>query len=329
MSSSPREGSTRLDAYPHRYARELLDFEYVSYTLDGGTSQTLDDTLTLDLTEEDEGSWDIAELTVRVTVTDKILDRVVPSSNDVALVIEGYCPANHYRFLSTVENRPLSAGEHEGPVELEYEKLRGQVKLTPFLVRTKPLGGQPSGHTGPPFAEQVGKKLAHGPRGIVDVDEPLGGKSNNLQTIPKSFDDPTFPADSGNMWYLDLTDEASPKLYINSDHGYLESLFEDKGQHGRGRVRQLVVDLFGTQIMTQFVLEAAELYVVHGETKYPWQERMLSDVCSSLFASKSPDEVEEMLQPGELTETLNQVATTVQRRRAPHESLERVLDLSL
>jgi hypothetical protein len=193
----------------------------------------------------------------------------------------------------------------------------------------KPLGGQPTGHTGPPYAEQVGKKLAHGPRGFVDVDEPLGGTSSNLPTIPKSFDDPAIPADDGNMWYLDLTEEASPKLYINSDHGYLESFFEDKGQHGRGRVRQLVIDLFGTQIVTQFVLEAAELYVVHGEAKYPWQEQMLSEVCGSLFASKSPDDVDDMLEPGELSETLNQITTIVQRRRAPHESLERVLDLSL
>jgi len=331
VSSSPKEGITRLDAYPYRYAREPLDFEYVSYTLDGGSSQTPDDTLTLDLIEEDEGSWDVATLTVRGTVTDEILNRVIPSgtSDDVALVVEGYCPTNHYRFLSVVKGRPVSAGVHEGPVELEYEKLRGQVQLTMFLVRMDPLGGQPAGHTGVPFAEQVGKKLANSPHGRVYVDEPLGGKSSNLPTIPKSFDDPMIPANSENMWYLDLTDETSPRLYINSDHGYLESLFEDKGQHGRGRIRQLVIDLFGTQIMTQFVLEAAELYVVHGETKYPWQEKMLTEVCGDLFASKSPDEVEEMLQPGELSELLNQVATIVQRRRAPHESLERVLDLSL
>jgi hypothetical protein len=331
VSSSRLEGSTRLDAYPYRYAREPLGLEYVSYTLDGGASQTPDDPLALDLSGEAEGSWDVATLTVRTTVTDDILDRVTPagSSRDVALVVEGYCPTNHHRFVSLVEGGPLSAGEHQGPVELEYEKLRGRVYLTLFLVRMDPLGGQPAGHTGPPFAEQVGKKLAHSPRGYVDIDEPTGGKSSNLPTIPKSFDDPTIPADEGNMWYLDLTDEGSPRLYINSDHGYLESLFEDKGQHGRGRVRQLVIDLFGTQIMTQFVLEAAELYVVHGEMKYPWQEKMLTEVCSDLFASKSPDEVEEMLQPGELSENVNQIATTVQRRRAPHESLERVLDLSL
>lgn len=331
MSSSPQEGITRLDAYPYRYARETLGLEYISYNLDGGSSQTPDDTLTLDLSEKDEGSWDVATLTVRATVTDDILNRVTPpgSSGGVALVAEGYCPTNHYRFLSHVEGSPLSAGEHEGNVELEYEKLRGQVQLTLFLVRMEPLGGQPAGITGTPFAEQVGKKLAHSRRGFVYIDEPLGGRSNNLPTIPKSFDDPNIPADDENMWYLDLTDEASPKLYINSDHGYLESFFEDKGQHGRGRVRQLVIDLFGTQIMTQFVLEAAELYVIHDEMKYPWQEKMLSDVCSDLFGSKSTAEVEQMLQPGELSETLNQIATTVQRRRAPHESLERVLDLSL
>lgn len=331
MSSNQGTGSTRLNAYPYRYANEVLGFEYISYELDSDSSQPIDDSLSVDLSDENTDSWNIATVTLDVTVTEQILDRVVPGGegDGVAIIVEGYCPTNHHRFVEVIETSPLMAEEHEGTVELKYENLRGRVELRPFIVRTEPLAGQPTGHTGTPFAEDVSKKLAHGPRGVIDIDEPLGGKSTNLPTIPKSFDDPNIPADAGNMWYLDLTQEASPKLYINSDHGYLESLFEDEGQHGRGRVRQLVIDLFGTQIMTQFVLDAAELYVVHGEIKYRWQEKMLTDVCNSLFASKSPDEVEEMLKPGELSETLNQISTIVQRRRAPHESLERVLDLSL
>jgi hypothetical protein len=308
-----------------------LGFEYVSYEIESGSSQPIEERRTLDLSNKDEATWAKCTVNVRVTVSDEILDRITPSddSADVAVVVEGYCPTNHHRFVKVVEEPPLSADEHDGTVELEHEKLRGRVELRPFIVRIEPLGGQPSEHTGPPFAEEVGKKLAHGPQGVVDIDDPLGGQSTNLPTIPKSFADPTLPADEGNMWYLDLTHEDTPKLFINSDHGYLESLFEDKGQHGRGRVRQLVIDLFGTQIMTQFVLEAAELYVVHGEIKYPWQEKMLTDVCGRLFSSQSADDVEEMLQPGELSETINQIATTVQRRRAPHESLERVLNLDL
>ncbi|MFC7233389.1 hypothetical protein ACFQMM_22260 [Saliphagus sp. GCM10025308] len=241
----------------------------------------------------------------------------------------GYCPTNHHRFESVIENAPLSPGEYTDSVELKYDDLRGRLELTPLLVRTKPLRSQPTGHSGPPFAERAGRKLAHGPIGTVDVDPPTSGRSNELPTIPTSFTDAPFPANDGNMWYLDLSDEAKPKLYINSDHGFVPPLFEDKGQHARGRVRQLVVDLLGTQIMTQFVLEAAELYVVHSEMKYPWQRRMLTEVCDELFEEKSPDEVEEMLETGTLSETVNQIATTVQRRRTPHEDLERVLELSL
>lgn len=322
------QGSQRVDAVPYQYAGETLDFEYTAVELDGGPKRSIGDTIDLDIS--DEGTWETGTLTVNVTVPRSTLQRVFPSGPpcDGELVVTGYCPTNHYRFQSVVATDPISPGEHTGTVELEHEMVRGRVELTPELVRTTVLPKQPPGHSGPPFAERASRKLAHGPVGTVDVDEPVDGRSKDLPTIPTSFSDGPFQADDGNTWYLDLTDEAKPKLYVNSDHGFVVPLLEDEGQHGRGRVRQLVVDLYGTQIMTQFVLKAAELYVVHGETKYPWQERMLTEVCDDLFDGKSPAEVETMLEPGQLSETTNQIATRVQRRRAPHESLERVLELS-
>lgn len=326
---SRTEGSTRIDTAPYRYAGEGLGFDFVTYEIDGGGTESLGDTLGLDLSDEDP--WGTASLTVDVTVSKQTLEETFPSTPpcDGALLVTGYCPTNHYRFVGEIADAPLSAGTHSGVVDFEYQKLRGRVQLTPVLVRTEPLGIQPAGLTGTPFADQPSRKLAHGPVGFVDVDEPVGGRSKDLPTIPTSFEDAPFPADAGNMWYLDLTVEAKPKLYINSDHGHLVPLLQDKGQDGRGRVRQLVVDLYGTQIMTQFVLEAAELYVVHHEIKHQWQERMLTEVCEDLFADLDPDDVATMLEPGQLSETVNQIATTVQRRRAPHESLERVLDLNL
>jgi hypothetical protein len=258
-------------------------------------------------------------------------DEVFPSSPPCAgaLVVAVYCPPTHYRYESVIEGGGVSPGVHSGVVELSRENLRGRVHLTPLLLRIDELGGQPPGHTGTPYAERVGRKLASGPPGVVDVDESKGNRSKDLPTIPKSFSDAPFQADDGNMCYLDTTDPSSPKLYINSDHGFVVPLLQHKNQDGRGRVRSLVVDLYGTQMMTQLVLEAAELYVVNGEIKYPWQRRLLSEVCGGLFDDKSVDEVEEMLEPGNLSDTLNQVATTVQRRRAPHEALERVLELNI
>lgn len=322
-------GSKRIDTYPYRYGGESLEMDYVEYKLDGGSTHSIGDTLELDLT--DETSWETVSLKTSITVSKDTLEKVFPSSPPCsgALVVTAYCPTNHHRSETVIENDPLSPGEHTAAVELDRELLRGRVELTPQLVRTSPLGSQPSGHTGPPFAERSGRKLAHGLSGQIDVDEPSGGRSKNLPTIPISFSDAPFAADDGNMWYVDLTDEATPKLYINSDHGFVVPLFQDSGQHGRGRVRQLVVDLYGTQIMTQFVVEAAALYVGHDEIKYPWQERMLTEVCGDLFEGKSPDQVETMLDPDDLSDTINQIATTIQRRRAPHESLERVLELDL
>lgn len=329
-------GSKRRDAFPYRYAGEELEFEYVAYELDDGTTESLGDTIHVDLTADDDETnpWDTAMVTVRVTVSDDTLDYVFPSSptDEGALVVTGYCPANHHRFEEVIApdgNDSLSAGEYEAEVELKRASLRGRVELRPLLVRDDGLESQPAGHGGPPYAERVGQKLAHGPKGTVDVDEPLGGTSPDLPTIPRSFSDSEFAADEGNMWYLSISDPSNPRLYVNSDHGFVVPLFQDEGQHGRGRVRQLVVDMLGTQIMTQFVLKAAELYAIDGEMKYRWQAKMLTQVCDDLFGEKSSDEVDEMLEPGDLSDTVNQITTTIQRRRAPHEDLERVLDLNL
>jgi hypothetical protein len=71
------------------------------------------------------------------------------------------------------------------------------------------------------------------------------------------------------------------------------------------------------------------LYAIDGEMRFDWQDRMLTNVSSDVFGGKTPEEVNEMLEPGELSTTFNSITTTVQRRRAPHESLERVLDLKI
>ena len=326
---STNSGHKRVDAYPYRYAGEVLGFDFVKYDLNTRASQSLGDTLSLNLASEE--TWATGKLTVEMSVTQHSLNRVFHSSDpyDGALVVVAYCPTNHHRFETVVEGPPLTGGTYSNTIDLEYDSIRGRVELTPLLVRTKRLKKQPSGRSGPPFAERVGRKLAHGISGHLDIDDPLGGRSRNLPTIPRSFADAPFPADDGNMWYLQLTDPAKPKLFINSDHGFLQSFFEDEGQNSRGRIRQLVVDLQGTQILTQFVLQAAELYAIDGETRFDWQDRMLTDVCSDVFEGKTPEQVSEMIEPGNLSDTLNSITTTVQRRRAPHESLERVLDLNI
>ena len=321
-------GNRRIDIYPYKYAGESLDFEIVKYDLDDGDETEVEDPLHLDLRGE---VWSDTSVTIKLEVTDETLSKVFPSDPPVdgALFVTLYCPLNHYRKGFVIEDSRLEAGEYQRTLEIPREMLRGRMELEPLLLRTDALSAQEGNQSGAPYAEEPGHKLAHGPKATVEIDDPEGNRSNNLDTIPKSFSEDPGPADDGNMWYLDLSEPSSPKLFVNKDHGYLVKHLKNKGQSGEGRVRQLVVDLFGTQIMTQFVLKAAELYAVDGEMKYTWQEEMLTEVCEDLFGDASPEEVEKMLEPGSISDNLNLIATTVQRRRSPHESLERVLELKL
>jgi hypothetical protein len=316
--------SIQIDQFPYRHAGEALGFAVETYDLDTGETGGPDGQQYVSLPEESD--WETGELSVTVNVEDDILAKVFPpvESNEGALVVVGYCPTNHHRFASVVAKPPLTAGSVTDTVELVHEDLRGRVTLTPYLVRTE---GRADGDD---YAHRIGNKLASGPTWTVDVDEPSSGHSSDLDVRTKSFSDPDFPANEANTWYVDITDSSSPKLYINKDHAYVAPLIdEDTTQTFRGRVRSVVLDMVGIPMLVEFVVKAAELAVNRGEIRYEWQERMLTDVCGEVFGDDpDPEDIEEMLKPGSLSATLNDIENAVQRRRSPHENIKRLLELN-
>lgn len=316
--------SIQIDQFPYQHAGETLGFAIETYDLDTGEAGEPDGGQHISLPEE--SGWETGELSVRVAVDDETLEEVFPATepNAGALVVVGYCPTNHHRFVSVLAKPPLTAGSVSGTVELTHEDLRGRVTLTPYLVRTKKRAD------GDDYAHRIGNKLASGPVWIVDVDEPSTGQSTDLDIRTKSFSKPDFPANEANTWYVDITNSESPKLYVNKDHAYMAPLIdEDATQTFRGRVRSVVLDTIGIPMLVEFVVKAAELAVNSGEIKYEWQERMLTEVCGDVFGDDpEPDDIEEMLKPGSLSATLNDIESAVQRRRSPHENIKRLLELN-
>lgn len=316
--------SIQIDQFPYRHAGEALGFAVETYDLDSGESGDPDTQQHVSLPEESD--WETGELSVTIHVDDETLETVFPPAdpNKGALVVVGYCPTNHHRFVSVIAKPPLTAGPVNGTVEMLRENLRGRVTLTPYLVRTE---GRSAGDD---YAHRIGNKLASGPTWAIDVDEPSSGQSSDLDIRTKSFSDPEFPANEANTWYVDITDSAHPKLYVNKDHAYVPPLIdEDATQTFRGRVRSVVLDMVGIPMLVEFVVKAAELVANSGEIKYEWQERMLTDVCSEVFGDDpDPSDIEDMLKPGSLSATLNDIESAVQRRRSPHENIKRLLELN-
>lgn len=316
--------SIQIDQFPYRHAGEALGFDVEGCDLDTGETCERHGQRHVSLPEESE--WDTGELSVTVNVDDEALERVFPATerNEGALVVVGYCPTNHYRFASVVAEPQLTAGSETGTVEIEHENLRGRVTLTPYLVRTKARADDDD------YAHRLGNKLASGPSWVVDVDEPSSGQSSDLDVRTKSFSDPDFPANEANTWYVDITDSARPKLYVNKDHAYVAPLIDEEAtQTFRGRVRSVVIDMIGIPMLVEFVLKAAELAVNSGEIKHEWQEQMLTEVGGEVFGDDpAPEDIEEMLKPGSLSATLNDIENAVQRRRSPHENIKRLLELN-
>jgi len=316
--------SIQIDQFPYRHAGETLGFTVETYDLDSGETGEPDGQQHISLPEESD--WETGELSVALSVDDDTLEKVFPpaETNEGALVVVGYCPMNHHRFASVVAEPPLTADSVTDKVELTHENLRGRVTLTPYLVRTK-------GRTdGDDYSHRIGNKLASGPSWVVDIDEPSSGQSSNLDVRTKSFSNPDFPANEANTWYVDITDSANPKLYVNKDHAYVAPLINEAAtQTFRGRVRSVVLDMVGIPMLVEFVVKAAELAVNSGGIKHEWQERMLTEVCGEVFGhDPDPKEIEEMLKPGSLSATLNDIENAVQRRRSPHENIKRLLELN-
>jgi len=86
-------GVKQVDAYPYRHGGECLGFEIVGYDLDDGTSESLGDTVEVDLSEGSD--WQTGTLAVRMTVQKQTLKRVFPSPppSNGALIVVGVLSA--------------------------------------------------------------------------------------------------------------------------------------------------------------------------------------------------------------------------------------------
>ena len=312
-------GTRSLDVFPYRHAGLKLGFEVNAYWLDNGTSEWVGGAQEIDVSRE--RNWTEGELTVTLSVDQDTLNYVFPAgeSNDGALCVLGYCPANHYRFAEPIEAGDLSAGIYRGNVPIKFESLRGRVMLTPQLLRTT------TRRSGDRYASEPAHMLATGSRATLHVDDDFDA-SSDLLIIETPFKDESFPADESNTWYVDFRDPAVPKLWINEEHPFMKQIMEARGQSYRGRLSDVVLDAIGIPMLTEFTLKAASLLATSGEMKYRWQERLLTDLCKNVFGDDpDPSDVEEMLQPETVADTVNSIETVIQRRYTPHENIEYLL----
>ena len=315
-----------VDEYPYNHDGQSLEFVVESYELDDSGTQDVSDDHRLALFGTDE--WGTVTLEVSVTVEEDTLEHVFPNAeqHEGVIVIAGYCPATHERFAEPViwhvgHTESFDGGTYSTEFTLERSNFRERVSLTPKLVRNHTRSGDDD------YASKAGRELETGREWNVFFDEPVLSLEGDLPVEAARFSERTDLGTENNEWYVDVRNAEEPKLWVNKDHPYVvEVLNAVDNWDKRGHVGRVVLNHLAASMLTQFTIKAAQHAVVTGEIEHQWQRTLLTDVCSEYFGTNpTVDELEDLLQPEAISSTINQVESIVQRRRTPHEDVQKLL----
>jgi len=315
-----------VDEYPYNHDGQSLEFAVESYELDDSGTQNVSDDRRLALFGTDE--WETVTLEVSVTVKEDTLEYVFPNAeqHEGVIVIAGYCPSTHERFAEPViwhvgNTESFDEGTYSTEFTLERSNFRERVSLTPKLVRNHTRNGDDD------YASKAGRELATGREWNVFFDEPVLSLEGDLPVEAARFSERTDLGTENNEWYVDVRNAEEPKLWVNKDHPYVvEVLNSVDDWDKRGHVGRVVLNHLAASMLTQFTIKAAQHAVVTGEIEHQWQRTLLTDVCSEYFGTNpTVDELKDLLQPEAISSTINQVESIVQRRRTPHEDVQKLL----
>lgn len=310
------------DEYPYRYHGDTLKVAVTDLQLDGSSVDFEQGVTEFRLFEHEE-QWDQATLEIEVTVDQETLDYVFPTGDDDrGLILEGYAPETHSRFVEVVEVGDLDGGTYEHTYDFNCDEFHGRVGLEPLLIRSDHRSVDDE------YANQSGRILAHGPYVDVYLDSPRLSLSGDLPVIPADFSDPTNPGTEGTEWHVDVTDASEPKLYLNEAYPSVVSAINSiERPTKRGLVGRITLEHLAVSMLTQFTIKAASHAVIKGEIDYDWQRTLLTDLCSEYFTEGTIEEFEESLETEALPSTIGRIETIYQRRQQPQKDVKQLLQM--
>lgn len=185
----------------------------------------------------------------------------------VALVLAVRCRATFLSIPHCIQHPDPTANKYEYVITLRRNEIRGEVTITPFLVRTMP-------HTrSAGLASRKGAWLASGDPWIVHVDESKPPPGNGLDVVRKRFSEVPgiSPSDHHNWLALQL-DGASPRLFLNEEHSAVINALYDTTKRGkRAAVREALYDQVSAVVWPSLLLHAARAWQENDGDIYPWQ----------------------------------------------------------
>jgi len=274
------------------------------------------------------GPWETLTLSLALELRAGVLTRVLHADElhepPVAIVLAVRCPATFLSLPQCVKHPNPSTDKYEHVISLRRNEIRGEVSITPHLVRTTTRTPRPG------FAARKGAWLAKGDPWILHTDETKPRQGHNLEILRKRFSEVQgiLPADHHNWFALQL-DGASPRLFLNDEHSAVMAALYDTSTRGkRAAVREALFDQIDATVWPTLLLHAARAWHDTDGDTYAWQENILR-----LWTRwSSPDEhdlaagVQRLVQRAidEPTNFLLEISAVLQRRDQIHR-LERLI----
>lgn len=315
MPANTRHSKARDESMPYKYDSNGLAFGVPSFSLDGGDSGTpnYDEHV---IAPHKYGEWDKIQLSVSVTVEGSV-ESVFPENEGppypakLILIID--CEQTQMRREVVVEESPVEEKTYEDEVVLNQRLFRGDVSITPRLVRTEKC------REGLPFAPNAGMRVAGGRGWTLEVDEPEE-TADGFPFVYRDFSQESMPSEDLIHAFSRNPD---PKIMINDRNKNVVDVLQSGLTYGfRPNMKRNLKARFGNMLWIQLVVSTAATIAESGEPEFSWQEGVVIEVVEEDFGGLIVDAddydsaVEELgirvSDPGNLREFISDLCCAVQ-----------------
>lgn len=218
--------------------------------------------------------WATLRLSValeRRVAIDRLLHADELDAPPLAFILAVHCRPTFLSLSQCIQPPDPAIDQIEHMITLRRNDIRGDVSVTPYLIRTTPHQRTAG------LAWRKGAWLAKGDPWLVMTDETRPKPGNNLEVLRKRFSEVAgiSPADHHNWFALQL-DDATPRLFLNEEHTLVMAALYDTTRRGKlSAVREALYDHISATVWPALLLHAAHAWRDNLGDTYPWQENVL------------------------------------------------------
>ena len=304
MTEKKYSGRLTGEGFPHPYLERALEYSVDDTTLFNSDDEIVDNENVLFVNSDRRISlvavpmWDQVLIEGTVEIPKKVFNATLPveereeSEPPIDLTMAVRCRQTILRqgvFSRSIDVEVNEPGTYPIRIKLKRDNFRGKVDLKPYLVRTEKQDFDLD------YASRVGDRLASCDLWAIEIDE-TENSGGFLHPRIEPFDlHDSFPGEE-HLHYLHFEEPATPKLYLNANHGRLVDVLLNEGTRGTDpRYRDVLYDYIEQSVWQELLLRTAnDVDTETDEVRHPWQEEVIDLFADHLY--DDDDGYDEVLQ---------------------------------